>query len=104
MDGWKGEDLERKRRGNSHRGRGGGGMDDKRGKSGELWGQGGKKWGEEENVREKTLASNLSMLAHVQVLSPGICLLLSDLKCGANYFRWWWDEIAGTCRQFQWTG
>ena len=18
--------------------------------------------------------------------------------------RWWWDEIAGTCRQFQWTG
>ena len=76
MDGWKGEDLERKRRGNSHRGRGGGGMDDKRGKSGELWGQGGEKWGEEEKGREKTLASNLSMLALVQVLLTGNLIMI----------------------------
>ena len=45
------------------------------------------------------------MLAHVKALSPGKLIIdRFDQICGANNFRWWWDEIAGTCRQFQWTG
>ena len=52
----------------------GGGRMEKRGKDGELLGEGGEKGGRrggEENIREKTLANSLLLLALVQVQSPG---------------------------------
>ena len=60
---WKREDSQQ-----------GGGRMEKRGKDGELWGQGGEKGGKgggEENIREKTLANSLLILAPVLARSPG---------------------------------
>ena len=81
---------------------------DKRGRKGEWLGQEGETqrgetWGGEETVREKTLANCLPMLALVQARSPGSFVITMIFIFGHNS-RWWWDEIAGTCKQFQWTG
>ena len=66
---WKREDSQQ-----------GGGSMEKRGKDGELWGKGGEGGGEE-NIREKTLANSLLILAPVLARSPGNFVITITIIC-----------------------
>ena len=67
------------------------------GKNGGLGGQ-----EEEENSWEETLATSLQILARAKAQLPGDFVVVRF--DGTTTRRWWYDELAGTCSQFQWTG
>ena len=45
----------------------------------------------------------LTFTVQIQSTCRPICFFCFFLSLNTLQ-RWWWDEIAGTCRQFQWTG